>query len=185
LKVLYLDDSAVLIGSKRIYEGKVISLRIDDFRSPGGSTFKREVVEHPGAVAILPFLDDGRLLLIRQYRHAAGKVLLEIPAGTLDEDEEPENCARRELVEETGYEAQVMDEVLSCFLAPGYSSERIHLFLASGLRMVGSKHEIDESIELEPTDIERVEVMINSGEIIDAKTIAGIAYYLLTKGSRR
>ncbi len=180
-----MDDFGVLVGSRRIYDGKVISLRIDNFRSPSGSVFEREVVEHPGAVAILPFLDNGQLLLIRQYRHAAGKVLLEIPAGTLDDREKPEDCARRELVEETGYEAQVMKEVLSCFLAPGYSSEKIHIFLASKLRMVGSRHEIDESIEIEPTDVKRAEAMINNGEIIDAKTIAGIAFFLLTKGSRR
>jgi len=179
-----LSSLGILVESRRVYDGKVVSLRVDRFQLPGGRFFDREVVEHRGAVAMLPLLDDGRLLLIRQYRHPVGKVLLEIPAGTLDKDEDPEDCARRELVEETGYEADVMEELFSCFLAPGYSSEKIRIFLASKLEKVNPKPEIDELIELQPVEIEEAEAMIMKGEIVDAKTISGIAYLLLRRGSK-
>ncbi|MEM4250704.1 MAG: NUDIX hydrolase [Candidatus Bathyarchaeia archaeon] len=178
---LRLSEFGVLIHSRRIYDGKVIGLRVDRVQLPSGEVFDREVVEHRGAVAMLPMLDDGRLLLIRQYRHPVGKILLEIPAGTLSEGETPEDCARRELVEETGYTAEDLEELFSCFLAPGYSSEKIHLFLASRLRKVGDNPEIDEFIQLEPTEIKDAEAMIKRGEIMDAKTISAISYFLLTR----
>jgi len=175
-----LSEFGVLVDSRRIYDGRVIGLRVDRIRLPSGDVFEREVVEHRGAVAMLPLLDDGRLLLIRQYRHPVGKVLLEIPAGTLSDGETPEECARRELIEETGYDAETIKELFSCFLAPGYSSEKIHLFLASKLKRVGSSPEVDEFIQLEPTELEDAEAMIKRGEIMDAKTISGISYFLLT-----
>jgi ADP-ribose pyrophosphatase len=178
--VLLLSEFGVLVDSKRIYDGRVIGLRVDRIRLPSGDVFEREVVEHRGAVAMLPLLDDGRLLLIRQYRHPVGKVLLEIPAGTLSDGETPEECARRELIEETGYAADVVQELFSCFLAPGYSSEKIHLFLVSKLKKVGNSPEIDEFIQLDPTELEDAEAMIKRGEIMDAKTISGISYFLLT-----
>jgi ADP-ribose pyrophosphatase len=179
-----LSEFKILPGSKKIYEGKVISLRIDKIQLSSGDIFEREVIEHPGAVAMLPFLDDGRLLLIKQYRHPVGEVLLEIPAGTLHKNENPKDCARRELIEETGYEAGKIEELISCFLAPGYSSEKIHLFHASELRKVGDSPDIDEMIELYPTAIEKVQDMIMTGEITDAKTISGISYLLLMSKSK-
>lgn len=174
-----MSDFKILPGSKKIYDGKVISLRIDKIQLSSGDVFEREVIEHPGAVAMLPFLDDGRLLLIKQYRHPVGEVLLEIPAGTLHKNEDPKDCARRELIEETGYEAGKIEALISCFLAPGYSSEKIHLFHASELRRVGDSPDIDEMIELYPISIEKVQDMIKTGEITDAKTISGISYLLL------
>jgi ADP-ribose pyrophosphatase len=179
--VLSLSEFGVLIDSRRIYDGRVIGLRVDRIQLPSGEVFDREVVEHRGAVAMLPLLDDGRLLLIRQYRHPVGKILLEIPAGTLSEGETPQDCARRELVEETGYTADCLEELFSCFLAPGYSNEKIYLFLASRLRKVGDNPEIDEFIQLEPTSLEDAETMIKRGEILDAKTISVISYFLLTR----
>ena len=176
-----LSDFQILPESKRIYDGKVISLRIDKIQLSSGDVFEREVIEHPGAVAMLPFLDDGRLLLIKQYRHPVGEVLFEIPAGTLHKNEDPKDCARRELIEETGYEAGKLEELISCFLAPGYSSEKIHLFHASDLRRVGESPDIDEMIELYPISIEKVQEMIKTGEITDAKTISGISYLLLMR----
>ena len=178
-----LSDLSV-VDSRRVYDGKVINLRVDRVRLLG-SVFEREVVEHPGAVAMLPFLDDKRLLLIKQYRHAVGKVLFEIPAGTLEEGEDPQECARRELIEETGYEASVLEKLFSCFLAPGYSSEVIHVFLASKLRKMGRRLEVDEVIEPEPMTLEKAEAMIKNGGIMDAKSICGISYLLLTRGLRR
>ncbi|MBS7650851.1 NUDIX hydrolase [Candidatus Bathyarchaeota archaeon] len=171
-----------LVSSTRIYDGKIINLRVDQIKLPDGSLHQREIVEHPGAVAILPVLDDGRILLIRQYRHAVGKILLEIPAGTLAKDEDPKECARRELLEETGYMAESITELFSCYLAPGYSSERIHIYQASGLRMVGSRRDADEYIELEPVTVDEVEAMIRNRQIQDAKTIAGVTFYLWRRG---
>ncbi|MEM2107607.1 MAG: NUDIX hydrolase [Candidatus Bathyarchaeia archaeon] len=171
-----------LVSSTRIYDGKMINLRVDQVKLPDGSLHQREIVEHPGAVAILPVLDDGRILLIRQYRHAVGKILLEIPAGTLRKDEDPKECARRELLEETGYMAEYIIELFSCYLAPGYSSERIHIYQASKLRMVGSRRDADEYIELEPVTVDEVEAMIRNRQIQDAKTIAGVTFYLWRRG---
>ena len=179
-----MSEFKILPRSKKIYDGKVISLRIDKIQLSSGDVFEREVIEHPGAVAMLPFLDDGRLLLIKQYRHPVGEVLLEIPAGTLHKNEDPKDCARRELIEETGYEAGKIKELIRCFLAPGYSSEKIHLFYASELRKVGDSPDIDEMIELCPTPIDRVQDMIINGEITDAKTISGISYLLLIRKSK-
>jgi len=172
-----------LVSSRRIYDGRVINLRVDQVELPDGSLHQREIVEHPGAVAILPILDDGRILLIRQYRHAVGETLLEIPAGTLAEGEEPIECARRELLEETGYAAESICELFKCYLAPGYSSERIHIYQASKLRMTGSRRDTDEYIELEPVTIHDAESMIRKRQIQDAKTIAGLTFYLWTRGS--
>ncbi|WP_455280555.1 NUDIX hydrolase [[Eubacterium] cellulosolvens] len=180
-----MSDFQILPGSKRIYDGKVISLRIDKIQLSSGEVFEREVIEHPGAVAMLPFLDDGRLLLIKQYRHPVNEVLLEIPAGTLHKNEDPKDCARRELIEETGYEAGKIEELISCFLAPGYSSEKIHLFHASELRRVGDSPDIDEMIELYPISIEKAQNMIKTGEITDAKTISGISYLLLMSNFKK
>jgi ADP-ribose pyrophosphatase len=171
-----------LVSSRRIYDGRVINLRVDQVELPDGSLYQREIVEHPGAVAILPILDDGRILLIRQYRHAVGETLLEIPAGTLAEGEEPIECARRELLEETGYTAESICELFKCYLAPGYSSERIHIYRASKLRMTGSRRNADEYIELKPVTIHDAESMIRKRQIQDAKTIAGLTFYLWTRG---
>ena len=180
-----MSDFGVPVDSRRIYSGRILGLRVDSVRLSGESVFRREVVEHPGAVAMLPFLDDGRVLLIRQFRYAVGEFLLEIPAGTLEKGEDPLECARRELIEETGYEAGVLELLFSCFLAPGYSTERIHIFVASKLRKVGSRPEIDEEIELEPADLQTAEVMISDGRIVDAKTISAISYYLLSRSLKR
>lgn len=182
---VWLSDFGVPVDSRRIYSGRILGLRVDSVRLSGERVFRREVVEHPGAVAVLPFLDDGKVLLIRQFRYAVGEVLLEIPAGTLEKGEDPPECARRELIEETGYEAGVLELLFSCFLAPGYSTERIHIFVASKLRKVGSRPEIDEEIELEPADLQTAEVMIGDGRIVDAKTISAISYYLLSRSLKR
>ena len=132
-------------------------------------------------MAIVPVLGDGRVALIRQYRYAAGKMLLEIPAGTLERGELPLECAARELREETGYEAEAFEPLLSCFMAPGYSDEVIHYFVARGLRVVGDDPEMDEEIPLELHDLGAVRRMIEENVIEDAKTIVDI---LSLKGER-
>lgn len=162
------------IASTRTFKGHLISVRVDRVRLADGSEARREVVEHPGAVAVLPMLDDGRVILERQFRQPTREVLWEIPAGTLTPDESPEDCARRELEEEIGYRPESLEPLASVYLAPGYSSEMIHLFLARGLREVGAKTDHDERIRPVVIEFERVLAMIASGEIKDAKTVCAV-----------
>jgi len=149
-------------------------LRVDDVKLDDGVVTKREIVEHRGATAIVPVLEDGRVVLVRQYRYAATTDLLEIPAGTLEAQEEPEVCARRELEEETGYKCQEIRKMSVIFLAPGYSTERIHIYLAKGLTETKPRMEEDERINVEKTPMPVALQMISSGKIQDAKTIAGL-----------
>jgi len=162
------------ISWRLLHEGRHFSFLQDEVELPNGLKTYRDIVRHPGAVAIVPVLPDGRIVLVRQYRYAAGKPLLEIPAGTLEEGEDPLECARRELIEETGYEASELTAILSCYMAPGYSNEVIHFFEAGGLREVGMSPEEDESIEVEVSEIGEIIRMIEENIIEDAKTIIGI-----------
>jgi ADP-ribose pyrophosphatase len=162
------------LSSNLLHRGRHFDFLQDEVELPNGSRTKRDVVRHPGAVAIVPLLPDGRIVLVRQYRYAAGKTLLEIPAGTLEPDEDPNECAARELREETGFEAGEMEGLVSCFMAPGYSSEVIHFYVARGLREVGAELEPDESIENEVLDLGEVLERIRDNTIEDAKTIVGI-----------
>jgi len=165
-----------VISSKRLFSGKVFSLR-EDVLSSAGREYVRQVVEHPGAVAVLPLLDAEKLVLIRQWRHAANRFLLEIPAGTLEPGEDLETCAARELEEETGFRAERLQKLSSFFVAPGYSSEEIHLFLGRGLRRSSSRPEEDEHIRLEITKLSDAVEMIRRGEIIDAKTVIALLIF--------
>ena len=162
------------ISSEYIYRGKVVTLRIDTVRSADGREFKREVVEHKGAVAIVPRLDAETFLLIRQFRQAVGESLLEIPAGTLEEGEEIDACAGRELEEETGYRPGRLRRMFSQYLAPGYSSEVLHAYLAEDLRESAVNPDEDEEIEIVPVRTADVESMILDGRIKDAKSIAAL-----------
>ena len=162
------------LSSRLLHEGRNFDFLVDEVELPNGHVTQRDIVRHPGAVAIVPILGDGRVALIRQYRYATGKTLLEIPAGTLERGEPPLECAARELREETGYEAEELEPLLSCFMAPGYSDEVIHFFVARGLRDVGDDPEIDEEITLELHSLEMVRRMIDENVIEDAKTIVGI-----------
>lgn len=169
------------ITSKTLHQGRHFSFKTDEVELPSGKTTTRDTVDHPGAVAIVPILDDGRILLVRQYRYAAGKELLEIPAGTLEQGEAPDTCARRELKEETGYTAGSMRKVLAMYMAPGYSNEVIHLYLATDLKAGEQKVENDEAITIEPYGPDELLAMMEKNTIEDAKTIAGVLSYL-TRG---
>lgn len=162
------------LSSERIYEGKMINMRRDTVRLPDGNTASREVVEHPGAVAIVPIMADGSILLVRQFRHPVGKVLLEIPAGKLGPGEEPDLCAARELEEETGYRAQVIERKSSLFTGPGFTDEIIHIYVARELVRSQACPDDDEFIEAERFDEETVRQMVRDGRICDSKTIAGL-----------
>jgi ADP-ribose pyrophosphatase len=162
------------ISSKRLYDGKILNLRVDQVKVESGQIANREIVEHRGAAAIVPVLDGGDLILVRQYRYAVSSELLEIPAGTLEAGEEPLQCARRELVEETGYECGEISKILECFVAPGYSTEKIHIYLAKGLTKTRTRMEADENINIETLPLSAALAKIRSGDIQDAKTIAGL-----------
>ena len=166
--------SEELISSRRIYEGRVVGLRVDRVRLPSGQLTEREIVEHAGAVGVVAVDDDGHVLLVRQFRSSIGTMLLEIPAGTLAEGEDVRACAFRELREETGYLAQEMEHLYAFFSSPGFSNERIWLFLATGLSLGAQKLEADEIIEVVELPLERALDMVAAGEICDGKTILGL-----------
>jgi len=162
------------LGSRRIFEGRVVNLRVDTVELPNGRVTSREVVEHRGAVAIVPMLDHEKLVLVRQFRQPVGGTLLEIPAGTLDEGEDPCECARRELVEEIGYFPEKLTEMFHSYLSPGYSTEMLHTFLAEDLTKATANRDSDEFLEVVTVSLRDAIEMIRSGEIADAKSICGI-----------
>ncbi|MBC7332301.1 MAG: NUDIX hydrolase [Synergistetes bacterium] len=167
-----------------IYAGKVLNLRVDEVILEDGKKAKREVVEHKGAAVIIPVLDDGKIVTVRQYRYPVGEELIELPAGTLEKEEAPIDAAKRELLEETGYMAKDVQELACFYSSPGFCNEKMHLFLATNLVEGAQKLESDEKVQVEVYSIDELKEMIRKGEIKDAKTIAGILYYLLLWNER-
>jgi ADP-ribose pyrophosphatase len=161
------------LKSNYAFEGRLLKVKVDDVRLPNGKLTKRETVVHPGAVAIVA-IDDGKVLLERQFRHAAGKVIWEIPAGTLEKGETPSKCASRELKEETGYAAISLEEVSHFYVAVGYSTEVITVFVARGLTKDKASPEEDESIEAVMVPLKDALDMVRRNEIEDAKSIIGL-----------
>lgn len=169
------------LSSRRIYTGKVVSLDVDTVRFPNGATGELEMFRHPGASAVVPFLDnpdapDPTVLLIRQYRHAANGFVHEIPAGRLDAGETPEVCAHRELREETGYSAEKILPLTTFYTTPGFTDERIHLFIAMDLSRGETRLEADEFVELDPMRLSIALERVKSGEIMDGKTVIGLFF---------
>jgi len=164
----------VVLSSEVIYSGKVVKLRVDEVRLPNGRATRREVVEHRGAVALVALDADGNCLLVRQYRSAVGRVLLEIPAGTLEADEDPAACAARELAEETGYRPGRLVELFGFYSAPGFCTEHLWVYLATDLVAEALEADADEDIELIRAPLGDCVELIRSGEIRDAKSIAGL-----------
>jgi len=174
-------DKAGRVESRRVYTGRIISLDVDVVRFPDGSVGELEMIRHPGASAIVPFLndprgDDPQVLMIRQYRYAAEDYLLEIPAGRLNTGEDPRDCALRELKEETGCSAEQIDHLFTMYTTPGFTDEKIHLFMATGLVAGETKHEADEFLDLEPMLLSRALELVETGEIKDAKTALGLLF---------
>jgi ADP-ribose pyrophosphatase len=168
-------------ASRRVYEGHVLSLDVDEVEEPGGVEAVREVVRHQGSVAALPVHEDGRVVLVRQYRYAVGKEIWEIPAGRLEPHEEPRLGIQRELEEEVGLHAAELESLLTVYTTPGFCDETLHLFRASALHQVPSRPEPDERIDAEVLTLEEARKLMGRGEIRDGKTCLA----LLLEGERR
>jgi ADP-ribose pyrophosphatase len=169
-----MDLNETVIASERIYDGRIVNVRVDTVTLPNGKNGRREIVEHGEAVAIVPIRDDGLVLMVRQFRLAAGGPLLEIPAGGMEKGESPEVCARRELSEEIGMTPDTLIPLYAAFVAPGYTTEKIYGFLARGLKDDRKPGDEDEFVEIVPMTLEEAIAAIASGEIQDMKTIAGL-----------
>ncbi|MFY9943018.1 MAG: NUDIX hydrolase [Desulfobacterales bacterium] len=157
-----------------VHRGRVFQLTTENITLPNGVNMDIDIIRHPGAAAIVPLLDAKTVLLLRQYRHAVGGWIWEIPAGTLDPQETVEACARRELTEETGYNARNFEKLGEITPLPGYADERVHLFLAAGLTPSAQNLDPDELLSVHPTPLPQALEMIFNGEIQDAKTITGL-----------
>ena len=171
------------IDSKQIFEGKIISLKVDDVLLPNGKTAKREIVNHPGAVAVIPITKEGKIVLVEQYRKALERSIIEIPAGKIEAGEELSVCARRELEEETGYGAGELTYIQSFATSPGFAEEVIHLYVATDLYKIEHKRALDEDefVSLLEVTIEVAEEMMKSGEIYDAKTAFSLLWVKLNE----
>lgn len=170
------------LASSQLYAGRIVTMNRDTVRFPDGSvTEEFDIIRHPGASAIVPFMSDPggenpQLLLLRQYRYAAGGYIYEIPAGRLDGDETPGQCAARELKEETGCSAEQLIPLTTMFTTPGFTDEVIHLFLATGLTHGEANREADEFVDIVIMSLSEALELIRTGEIVDAKTSLGILY---------
>ena len=166
---------------REIYRGKILNVFVETTRLADGKEKDREVVRHPGAAAMVPLLESGEVVLVKQYRHAVDRFLWEIPAGTLEKGESFIACAKRELVEEVGYQAEHLELLNEIFPAPGYTDECIRIFLATGLTPDRQNLDDDEVLEVKPIPFNRALDMIVSRDIQDAKTITGL---LLTQAKQ-
>ena len=164
---------------KTVYKGKPVSIDVYNLTIEGRKV-RREIIQHPGAAAILAFDEKGRIILVRQHRFPHGYIL-EIPAGTLEKGESPKHCAIREIQEETGYKAKAMKHLITYYPSVGYNTEAIHCFVASGLTPVKMKLDTDEFITVKKMELSRLIKMIKSGKIIDSKTICAVMVYAAKK----
>ncbi len=163
-----------VLHTEMIYQGRAFDVRRDEIRLPDGKTARLEIVDHSGAITLVPVDAQKRVLFVRQYRHAAGEVLLELPAGMVERGEQPLECARREIREETGMAAGRIDLIGEYFLAPGYSNEFMHVFLARDLRPDPLPGDADEFITVEAIPFDTALRMADEGKIRDAKTLASL-----------
>lgn len=169
------------LAARRAYNGRFLNLDVETIRDPAGRPVELEIIRHPGAAAVVPLLSDPaspdpQVLLLRQYRYAAGGLLWEIPAGVLEAGEAPAECARRELEEETGARAGQIEHLTTFYTTPGFTDERIHVFLATEITMKEPDHQPDEFITVVVRPLSRLLEMIRDGEIVDAKSIVALLY---------
>ena len=173
-----MTNAELTIKSERIYAGRIVGLRVDTVRLADGQETTREVVEHGESVAVVPLDGKGNVILVRQYRKAVEMTLLEVPAGSVEEGEDPVVCARRELLEETGYTANDMESIASFYTTPGFCTERMHAYLATGLTSGKAQPEADEQIEVVPVSLKEIGELIRGRVIQDGKTLASLLLIL-------
>jgi ADP-ribose pyrophosphatase len=172
------NPEKAIISHQEIYRGKIVTLHVDTIRQTSGRATIREVVLHPGGVTAVPVLDDGRILLIRQFRYPIGKYILELPAGKLDSGQPPQETVARELEEETGYKAGILTYETTFYTTPGISDEAIHFFIARELTPCPQRLEEGEHIMVESYSVDECMEKMKTGEIADGKTILGILWYI-------
>lgn len=163
----------VTLGSREIYKGRIFDLRVDTINE-GEITYEREIIVHRGSAVIVPIFDDNTVALVRQYRHASGRYLLEVPAGSLEPDEEPRSGAIRELEEEVGVTARSIDLISEFYVSPGFLTEKMFVYLASGLSSTSQRLDSDEIVEIERVPLSEAVKMAKDGRIEDAKSIIGL-----------
>ncbi|KAB2338967.1 NUDIX hydrolase [Cytobacillus depressus] len=180
-----LEEKTVKI--EKLFTGKVISLQVEDVELPNGNMSKREIIKHPGAVAVIALTDDQKIIMVEQYRKALEKAIVEIPAGKLEVGEDPEVCAKRELEEETGYECKEMEWLISFYTSPGFADEIIHLYIAKGLvkKENPAPPDEDEFVNLLELTLEEAEQLIVEKKIYDAKTAYAVQYLQLQKALKK
>lgn len=179
-----------MLSSRLVYEGRIFDVTVDRVRLPHGPEADLELVRHDGSVVLIPIADDGRLLLVRQYRHAAGRYLWELPAGSLEKDEDPDSAAARECHEELGLIPARLERLLTLYPTPGFCTETMTYYRATGLRSPGpddaaAHQDEDESIEVGAFTIDEIRAMVARGEIADLKTVAALALSSQGRASRR
>lgn len=174
-----MDLEEKTINKKEIYAGNIINLRYDEVLTPAGNKVGREIVEHSGGVTIIAIRNDDKILLVEQFRKPTEECLLELPAGKLEEDEDPLECAKRELIEETGYQAGEIEHLFSFYTSPGFCDEVLHLYIARDLKEVGIDPDEDENIIIHTIERSDILGLIEGGEVKDSKTIIGLLYYLV------
>lgn len=169
------------LNTEKIFTGKVISLQVEDVELPNGKTSKREIIKHPGAVAVLALTDDNKIVMVEQYRKALDKTIAEIPAGKLEAGEDPQACAERELEEETGYGCKEMDWLISFYTSPGFADELVHLYIAKGLEKKedAASPDEDEFVNLMEVSLEEALSLLKEQKIHDAKTAYAVQYLQL------
>lgn len=169
------------LHTEEIFSGKVIRLQVEDVELPNGKTSKREVVKHPGAVAIIAITDDNKIVMEEQYRKAIERTIVEIPAGKLEKGEEPAVCARRELEEETDYQCESLEHLVSFYTSPGFADEIIHVFVAKGLtkKENAAAPDEDEFINLMEVTLDEAVQLMKEQKIYDAKTVFAVQYLQL------
>jgi ADP-ribose pyrophosphatase len=169
-----------VIKSQSIFKGRVFELKVDEIEYNSGNKSVRETAVHPGGAVVLPLKENGKIILVKQYRYPHNKYLLELPAGKLEIGEDPQTCAERELTEETGYTAKEITKLGAIFTTPGFCSEVLHIYLAAGLTEGNhSREEGEYGMEIYEFTPDEINRMISSGEIVDAKTICGMHYLSL------
>jgi ADP-ribose pyrophosphatase len=175
------------LKTEKIFTGKVISLQVEDVELPNGNVSKREIIKHPGAVAILALTDDNKIVVVEQYRKALEKTIIEIPAGKLELGEDPETCARRELEEETGYGCKEMEWLISFYTSPGFADEIVHLYIAKGLEKKENAASLDEDefVNLMEITLEEAQAYLKEQRIYDAKTAYAVQYLQLQKALKK